>query len=138
VGLDNIDIETATRHGVLVMNTPRRQYSGGHRAHPRLMLALCRNIVPGERFVKRESGPGVSSGGSAERKILGVIGWGGSARGWLTRCQAFRMKVMAYDPYISEEAAERIHVRLVGGLEELLREAEFVTVHTALTEETAA
>src|SRR5512136_2103939 len=137
VGLDNIDIEAATRHGVLVMNTPEANTLAATELTLGLMLALCRNIPRANASVKkgewtRSKFMGVQLSG----KTLGVIGLGRIGSRVATRCQAFGMKVMAYDPYIAEEAAERIHVRLVGSLEELLREADLVTVHTPLTEET--
>ncbi len=69
-------------------------------------------------------------------KILGVVGLGRIGSRVAIRCQAFGMKVMAYDPYIAEEVAERIHVRLAGHLEEVLREADILTVHTPLSDET--
>jgi D-3-phosphoglycerate dehydrogenase len=137
VGLDNIDIEAATRHGVLVMNTPEANTLAATELTLGLMLALCRHIPRANASIKkgewtRSKFMGVQLSG----KNLGVIGLGRIGSRVATRCQAFGMKVMAYDPYIAEEAAERIHVRLVGSLEELLREADLVTVHTPLTEET--
>ncbi|NWF56166.1 MAG: phosphoglycerate dehydrogenase [Syntrophaceae bacterium] len=137
VGLDNIDIEAATRRGVLVMNTPEANSLAAVELTIGLMLALCRHIPRADASVKkgewtRSKFMGVQLSG----KSLGVIGLGRIGSKVATRCQAFGMKVMAYDPYITEETAERLHVRLVGALEEFLREADFITIHTPLTEET--
>jgi D-3-phosphoglycerate dehydrogenase len=137
VGMDNIDIDAATRHGVLVMNTPEANALAATELTMALMLALCRNLPRAHVSVKkgewtRSKFMGVQLNG----KTLGVIGLGRIGSRVATRSQAFGMKVIAYDPYIAEDAAERTHVRLGSSLEEILREADILTVHTPLTEET--
>ncbi len=137
VGLDNIDIDAATRQGVLVMNTPEANTLAAVELTLALMLALCRNLPRANASVKggewtRSKFLGVQLSG----KTLGVIGLGRIGSRVATRCQAFGMKVIAYDPYIAEEAAERVHVSLISSLDELLRAADLITVHTPLTEET--
>ncbi len=137
VGVDNIDVEAATRCGVLVMNTPEANTLAATELTMGLMLALCRNLPLANTSLKagewtRSRFIGVQLNG----KTLGVVGLGRIGSRVATRCQAFGMKVMAYDPYIAEEAAERIHVQLVANLGELLRACDFLTVHTPLTDET--
>jgi D-3-phosphoglycerate dehydrogenase len=137
VGMDNIDIDAATRRGILVMNTPEANTLAATELTMTLMLALCRKLPQANASVRggewtRTRFMGVQLSG----KILGVIGLGRIGSKVATRCQAFGMKVMAYDPYIAEEMADRIHVQLVSTLEELLRAADMITVHTPLTEET--
>ena len=137
VGIDNIDVEAATRHGVLVMNTPEANTLAATEMTLALMLALCRNLPRANASIKR--GEWTRSrflGTQLNGKTLGIIGLGRIGSRVAIRCQAFGMKVIAYDPYITEEVAERVHVRLVSDLDELLRQAEIISVHTPLTEET--
>lgn len=137
VGLDNIDVDAATRRGVLVMNTPEANTLAATELTMALMLASCRNLPRANASIKRgEWTRSKFIGVQLSTKTLGVIGLGRIGSRVAIRCQAFGMKVVAYDPYIAEEAAERIHVPLVSSLEELLRTAEIITVHTPLTEET--
>jgi D-3-phosphoglycerate dehydrogenase len=137
VGLDNIDVDGATLRGVLVMNTPEANTLAATELTLALMLALCRNLPRANASIKRgEWTRSKFIGVQLNAKTLGVIGLGRIGSRVAIRCQAFGMKVIAHDPYIAEEAAERIHVPLVGSLEELLRTAEIITVHTPLTEET--
>jgi len=137
VGLDNIDMEAATVHGIQVMNTPAANTLGATELTMTLMLALCRDLPKANASVKngewiRKAFMGTELNG----KTLGVIGLGRIGSRVATRCQAFGMTVIAYDPYIAEEIAERIHVELVGELDELLSRADFITVHTPLNNET--
>jgi D-3-phosphoglycerate dehydrogenase len=137
VGMDNVDIDAATLRGVLVMNTPEANTLAATELTMTVMLALCRNLPGANASVK--SGQWTRSkfiGTQLNEKTLGVIGLGRIGSRVATRCQAFGMKVIAYDPYIAEEVAERIHVHLVTDLEELLTEADIITVHTPLTDET--
>jgi len=137
VGMDNIDINAATHHGILVMNTPEANTLAAVELTLTLMLAVCRKLPLANASVKK--GDWTRSrflGTQLSGKALGIIGLGRIGSRVAARCQAFGMTVIAYDPYIAEEAADRIHVRLVGDLDELLRTADFITVHTPLTEET--
>lgn len=137
VGLDNIDINAATLHGILVMNTPEANTLAAVELTFALMLALCRNLPAATSAIKKgEWSRSKFLGTQLSGKTLGIIGLGRIGSRVAVRGQAFGMTAIAYDPYIAEEIADRIHVRLVGDLEELLREADLVTVHTPLTEET--
>jgi D-3-phosphoglycerate dehydrogenase len=137
VGMDNVDIDAATLHGVLVMNTPEANTLAATELTLTVLLALCRNLPGANASVKRgEWTRSKFLGTQLNEKTLGVIGLGRIGSRVATRCQAFGMKVIAYDPYIAEEVAERLHVQLVGELEELLAQADIITVHTPLTDET--
>ncbi len=137
VGIDNIDIDAATLHGVLVMNTPEGNTLAATELTLAQILALSRNLPRANASIKRgEWTRSKFLGLQLNAKTLGVVGLGRIGSRVATRCQAFGMEVVAYDPYIAEEVAERIHVRLVSQLEELLGAADFITVHTPLTEET--
>ncbi|RPJ42517.1 MAG: phosphoglycerate dehydrogenase, partial [Deltaproteobacteria bacterium] len=137
VGMDNIEIDAATLQGILVMNTPEANTLAAVELTLALMLALCRKLPQANASLKK--GEWTRSrflGTQLSGKTLGVIGLGRIGSRVAARCQAFGMTVIAYDPYIAEEAADRIHVRLVGDLDELVRTADLVTVHTPLTAET--
>ncbi len=137
VGLDNIDVEAATMHGIQVMNTPGANTLGATELTMTLMLGLCRHLPKANASVKnREWTRKAFMGTELSGKTLGVVGLGRIGSRVATRCQAFGMTVIAYDPYIAEEIAERIHVELVGELDELLSRADIITVHTPLTDET--
>lgn len=137
VGMDNVDIEAATLRGVLVMNTPEANTLAAVELTLALLLAVCRQLPQANASVKQgEWTRAKFLGTQLNEKTLGVIGLGRIGSRVATRCQAFGMKVIAYDPYIAEEVAERIHVTLVSDLEELLAQADVITVHTPLTEET--
>ena len=137
VGMDNVDIDAATLHGVLVMNTPEANTLAATEQTMALMLALCRHLPAANASVKRgEWTRSKFLGTQLSDKVLGVIGLGRIGSRVATRCQAFGMRVIAYDPYIAEEVAQRIHVQLVGELDELLARADLITVHTPLTAET--
>jgi D-3-phosphoglycerate dehydrogenase len=137
VGMDNVDIDTATLQGVLVMNTPEANTLAAAELTMTLMLAVCRHLALADASVKRgEWTRSQFLGTQLSDKTLGVIGLGRIGSRVATRCQAFGMKVIAYDPYIAEEVAERLHVHLVGDLDELLIHSDIITAHTPLTDET--
>jgi len=137
VGMDNLDIDAATLQGVLVMNTPEANTLAATEMTMAVMLALCRFVPWADASLKRDEWTRSKFMGiQLSDKKLGVIGLGRIGSRVATRCQAFGMKVMAYDPYIAEEVADRIHVQLVSELDELLTTADIVTLHTPLTDET--
>lgn len=137
VGLDNVDVDAATRHGILVMNTPGANTLAATEMTMALLLALCRRVPGANASIKRgEWTRSKFVGTELNGKTLGIIGLGRIGSRVATRGQAFGMHVLAYDPYIAEEIAERLHVELVGTLDELLARADILTLHTPLTEET--
>ena len=137
VGMDNIDIDAATLHGILVMNTPEANTLAAVELTVALMLAVCRKLpLANDSIKKGDWTRNKFLGTQLSGKTLGIIGLGRIGSRVAGRCQAFGMTVIAYDPYIAEEVADRIHVRLVANLDELLRTADIITVHTPLTEET--
>jgi len=138
VGVDNIDLDAASRRGILVVNAPTGNTLAATEHTMGMMIAAARLIpyahksLKEERKWERKKFMGVELAG----KTLGIIGFGriGSRVG--IRAKAFDMKVIAYDPYIKREKAERLGVELVDELDELLRRSDIITVHTPLTEET--
>ena len=136
VGVDNIDVQAATRNGILVVNTPTGNTIAAAEHTIAMLLALARNIVPAgislrNRTWKRNDFIGVELYG----KVFGTIGLGRIGREVAQRVQAFGMQVIAYDPYISASAAAKIGIRLVDR-ETLFQEADYISIHTHLNAET--
>lgn len=136
VGVDNVDVKAATARGVIVMNTPQANTIATAEHSMALMLAVARHVPQAHRSLaggewKRTAFTGMQ----LYRKTLGLIGFGRVARQVAARAQAFGMQVIAYDPYVSEEIGRECNVGLVE-LDELLAEADFISLHTALSPET--
>ncbi len=136
VGVDNIDVQAATRNGILVVNTPTGNTIAAAEHTIAMLLALARNIVPAgislkNRAWQRNDFIGVELYG----KVFGTIGLGRIGQEVARRAQAFEMQIIAYDPYISANAAEKIGIRLVDR-ETLFQESDYVSVHTHLNAET--
>ncbi|UCD16000.1 MAG: phosphoglycerate dehydrogenase [Candidatus Omnitrophota bacterium] len=136
VGLDNVDIEAATKKGIIVMNAPGGNTISTCEQTFALMLAAARNIPAAYRSLKdRKWERSKFKGVELYSKILGVIGFGRIGKEVSKRALSFGMQILVYDPFISGDIAERAGVKLVD-LKQLLKQADFVTVHTPLTEET--
>ncbi len=136
VGTDNIDVGEATRHGVIVMNTPGANTTATAEHTFALLMAAARNIVAAHNSMSAgEWDRSTFTGSELKGKILGVVGFGRIGRAVAARAQAFEMTVLAYDPFVSERVGRESRVELVD-LEDLLAVADFVTLHTALSEDT--
>ena len=133
VGLENVDVQAATRAGVMVMNIPEVNAIAAAEMALSLMLALCRN-VPQSNAVLREGRwerlPFM--GVHLEGKTLGIVGLGRVGQRVAVRAQAFGMQLVAFDPYIPDDVAKE----LVEQLDDLLAQADFVSLHCQLTDET--
>ena len=136
VGLDNVDVEACTARGILVINAPTANIMSATEHTMAMMLSLCRNIPEAHASVKRgEWTRSKFMGVELNGKILGVIGLGRIGSRVTTRARAFGMTVIAYDPYIADTAFEKVGAEKVS-LDQLLETADFITVHTPLTDET--
>ncbi len=136
VGLDNVDVNACTERGILVINAPTANILSATEHTMAMLLALCRNIPEADASVKR--GEWVRSkfiGVELSGKVLGIIGLGRIGTRVATRARAFGMRVIAYDPYIAQAVGEKVGAELVS-LDELLAQADVITVHTPLTDET--
>ncbi len=136
IGLDNVDIEAATRKGVVVMNTPGGNTITTAEHALAMMMALVRHIP--QAAASMESGEWEKKrfvGTELFGKNLGVIGLGNIGRIVANRALGLKMRVLASDPFISSEAAMRLGVDLVP-LDELLERAHIITVHVPKTAET--
>jgi D-3-phosphoglycerate dehydrogenase len=136
MGLDNVDIDAASLRGVIVMNTPGANTIATTEHAMALLLAVCRHVPQADTALR--AGRWARSefmGVQLYRKTLGVIGLGRVGAQVARRSQAFGMRVIAFDPYISDEVARELKVTLVE-LDELLSTSDFIGLHAALTPET--
>jgi D-3-phosphoglycerate dehydrogenase len=133
VGVDNIDLDEATRRGVLVMSTPGGNAVSVAEHTFALLLALARQVPRLDKAMHEGKWEKSSAAGTEVRgKTLGLIGLGRIGSEVAVRAEAFDMRVLGYDPYISEAAAREVQVELVP-LERLLAESDFVSLHTAVS-----
>jgi D-3-phosphoglycerate dehydrogenase len=136
VGLDNIDVEAATRQGVVVVNAPTGNTIAAAEHTIAMILALARHIP--QANAKLKSGAWQRSdymGIELKSKTLGVIGLGNVGSEVARRAQAFNMRLVGYDPFVSADYARNLGVELVP-LEQLLKESDFITLHLPLTART--
>ncbi len=136
IGLDNVDTNAATELGVMVVNAPQSNVVSAAEHTMALLLSQARNVPQAHSALKegrweRSKWNGVE----LSDKTLGIIGLGRIGKLVAQRALAFGMKLIAYDPFVSEEAARRISVELVS-LDELLQRSDFITLHLAKTPET--
>src|ERR1700746_2651770 len=136
IGVDNVDIPAATAKGIIVMNTPFGNSITTAEHAITLMLALARQIPQADTSTQagkweknRFMGVEITS------KTLGVIGCGNVGSIVADRAHGLRMKVIAFDPFLSPERARDIGVEKVD-LDELFKRADFITLHTPLTDKT--
>ncbi len=135
-GVDNIDVNEATEQGILVVNAPASNTIAVAEHVFGLMLALVRHIPQAHHTLK--SGVWAKSefmGTELRGKTLGIIGLGKIGAEVAKRAKAFEMKVIAHDPFVSADYARNLQVELIS-LKKLLRESDFITLHSALTAET--
>ena len=136
VGVDNIDLPAATNKGILVVNSPEGNTLAAAEHTMALIMALARNVPDAVASMRAgEWKRGQFVGVQLYGKTLGVIGLGKIGRAVAARAKAFEMNVLGYDPYLSEEAAERMGVAL-STLDHIFRESDFVTFHVPLTPQT--
>jgi glyoxylate reductase len=139
VGYDNIDVEAATDHGVLVCNTPGVLTETTADMAWALLMATARRVVEGADYVRagnwRTWGPTLLLGRDVHHATLGIIGLGRIGKEVAKRARGFDMEILAYDEYQDEAFAAEMGVTYVS-LDELLARSDFVTLHCALTPET--
>jgi glyoxylate reductase len=140
VGFDNIDVPTCTRRGVLASNTPDVLTETTADTAWALMMAAARRIAEGDRFLRSRQewiwGPMMMLGQDVHGSTLGIVGFGRIGHALARRARGFGMNVIYYDVYRPAPELERELGVEFRELDELLREADFVSLHTNLTEET--
>jgi glyoxylate reductase len=144
VGYDNIDVSSATELGIPVTNTPGVLTETTADLAWGLLMATARKIPQAHNytFAGQWRGPGgkvfmgqdIGPGGSNRPKVLGIIGFGRIGQAMMRRCRGFKMKVVAYDPFLKEfiEKTKGVEYR---ELDDLLKESDFITLHCPLTKE---
>jgi D-3-phosphoglycerate dehydrogenase len=136
VGLDNVDVDACTARGILVINAPTANIMSATEHTMAMLLALCRNIPEAHASVKRgEWTRSKFMGIELDGKTLGVVGLGRIGSRVTTRAKAFGMRVIAFDPYVPDAAYDKVGATKVT-LDQLLAQADVITVHTPMTEET--
>ncbi|WP_025027721.1 phosphoglycerate dehydrogenase [Caldalkalibacillus mannanilyticus] len=136
VGVDNIDLPAATQHGVVVINAPDGNTISTAEHTFSMLMSLARRIPQAYHKLKnqvwdRKSFVGVELNG----KTLGIVGLGRIGTEVAKRAKGFNMKVVAFDPYLTPEKAEKLGIQ-GASLDEVLAAADFITVHTPLIKET--
>ena len=137
IGLDNVDVDAATKRGVMVVNAPQSNVLSAAEHTIALLLAQARNIPQADADLRaghwnRSRWEGVE----LHNKTLGIIGLGRVGVLVAQRANAFGMQLLAYDPYVSTDRARQLGIGLVTDLEELVRQADFLTIHIPKTPET--
>jgi len=133
VGVDNIDIEAATRRGIIVANAPQGNTVAAAEHAIALLFSLSRNVPQANASLKRgEWRKSDFVGVEAKGKTLGVFGLGRIGGEVAKRADALGMNVVAYDPFVSQNRADELNAELAD-FDEVLERAEFVSVHTPLT-----
>jgi D-3-phosphoglycerate dehydrogenase len=137
IGLDNVDVEAATRRGVMIVNAPQSNIVSAAEHTIALLLAQARNIPQANADLKggrwdRSAYEGIELQG----KTLGVLGLGRVGALVAQRAAAFGMRVIAFDPYVPKERAKEMGVELMPTLEALLVQADLITIHLPRTPDT--
>jgi len=136
VGIDNVDVPEATRRGIIVMNTPDGNTISTAEHTISMLLSLSRNIPQADASVKagkweRKNFMGTEVYG----KVLGIVGLGRIGTELAKRAQAFGMTIMAFDPFLTREKADKLQVKLAS-LDEIFQNADYISVHTPKNRET--
>ncbi|WP_440954364.1 phosphoglycerate dehydrogenase [Methanosarcina sp. Mfa9] len=136
VGVDNVDVDAATKKGIIVANAPEGNMISAAEHTIAMMMSMSRNIPQANASLKaREWNRKKFMGVEVKGKILGVIGLGRIGSEVAKRASGMEMTLLGYDPFISEKRAEELGVRLCT-VNEIAEEADYITVHTPLIKET--
>jgi len=136
-GTDNIDIPEATKRGIIVANTPESNTMSAAELTIGLIVTQSRNIPQANKFLKDGKwGRNQFKGSELFTKTLGIVGLGRIGSLVAKRMQSFGMQVIAYDPYISDDRFKRLGVERRTALNDLVKESDYITVHTPKNKET--
>lgn len=135
IGIDNVDVAAATELGILVVNAPTANLMSATEHTFALLLSLARRVPMADASMKAGEWNRKITGIELHGKILGVVGFGRIGQRVADRGRGFEMQVVAYDPFLDPAAAQRLGAELLS-LDELLRRADVVTLHTPFTPET--
>lgn len=136
-GVDNIDIDAATRNGILVMNTPGGNTISAAEHTFAMIMSLCRNIPQANQSMKEGKWEKKKfSGVELSSKTLGIVGLGKIGKEVAQRAVAFEMKIIAFDPFLSNDVASKLGIKLVT-LDEVFSNSDIITFHVPLSDETS-
>lgn len=136
VGVDNIDLNAATKAGIVVINAPDGNTISTAEHSFAMLMAIARNIGSAHKSLSNgEWNRKAFQGVELNKKTLGIVGLGRIGTEVARRAKAFNMTVIAYDPFLTEERAHKLGV-IYGTLDDVLTQSDFITVHTPLTKET--
>ncbi|MBQ3620448.1 MAG: phosphoglycerate dehydrogenase [Methanosarcinaceae archaeon] len=136
VGVDNVDVPAATAKGIIVSNTPQGNTLSAAEHTCAMMMAVARNIPQANASLKSlKWDRGKFTGVELNGKTLGIVGLGRIGAEVAKRAQSFNMKILGYDPFVTEERAASMGIKMAS-VAEIAKEADFITVHTPLTKET--
>ena len=136
VGVDNIDLNAATEQGIVVVNAPTGNTISAAEHTMALMLSLARHVPRANSSLKAcQWKRSEFMGTELKGKTMGIIGLGNIGAEVAKRCRGFEMRVLGYDPYVTEERAKNLQVELAS-LERIYKEADFITLHVPLTPQT--
>jgi D-3-phosphoglycerate dehydrogenase len=137
IGVDNVDVEAATKRGIIVANAPQSNIVAAAEHTVALMLALARNIPQAHASLTAGRWERSRFGGvEVYEKTLGILGFGRIGQLVAARARAFGMHVVAYDPYVSSERYRELGVEKAGSSTDVYRQADFITIHLPKTPET--
>jgi D-3-phosphoglycerate dehydrogenase len=137
VGIDNVDVPTATRKGILVMNTPGGNTLSAAEHTMALILTMSRNVVPACNSLKEGTWDKKSyTGNQLNNKTIGIIGLGRIGMAVAKMAAGFNMKILGYDPLTTPSDAEKYGIEMTENLEKIFREADFITLHVPRNEQT--
>ena len=134
IGYDNVDVTAATRHGVMLLNTPGMVTEAVADMTFALILGIARRLPSCDQAVRRGAWPNVLSGQVFE-KTLGLVGFGQIGQAVARRARGFSMRILTYDPYCEDGLCRDLEVERVS-LEQLLAESDFFSLHCTMCEET--
>ena len=136
VGVDNIDIDEATKRGIIVMNTPDVNTISAAEHSIAMMLALSRNVSIGDSEVKQMKwNRHLLIGSELRGKTLGLVGMGKIGREVMSRCISFGMNVLGYDPFVNKEMFKDGEIEIVD-LDRLTEQSDFISIHVPLNSDT--
>ena len=135
----NVDVVSATEHGIIVTNAPGRNAVAVAELTISVMISVARHLNAGERAVREnkwDRGLYFSMAGiELTGRTVGLVGLGAVAREVAKRLRCFDMRILAYDPYVSQKVADGYNAKLIE-LDDLMRKSDFVSIHLPVTEET--
>lgn len=137
IGVDNVDVEAATKRGIIVCNAPESNIVSAAEHAIALLMTQSRMIPQANASLKSGKWErGIFKGVELSNKTIGIVGLGKIGTLVAMRCRGLNMKVIAYDPYLTSERIKELGVEMVDLLDDLLRKSDFITIHLPKSKET--